>query len=94
MEKGKDVYCVLKRKNPMRYLQKLHIVNHVGDSVFTNQSERIKMGRPKGALSKPRSDIGAKRGKYNTRYEKRGKTGKENNPIKSFWSHHTMVTLS
>lgn len=48
------------------------------------------MGRPKGALSKPRADIGAKRGTYKTKYEKRGKLGKENNPIKSFWSHHTM----
>jgi hypothetical protein len=47
-------------------------------------------GRPKGVESKPRSDIGAKRGKYKVRLEKRGKTGRENNPIKSFWTHHTM----
>lgn len=46
-------------------------------------------GRPKNN-TKVRSDVGAKRGKYKTKYEKRGKLGKENNPIKSFWSHHTM----
>lgn len=46
-------------------------------------------GRPK-KNTKIRVDTGVKRGKYKTNYEKRGKTGKESNPIKSFWSFHTM----
>jgi len=54
-------------------------------------------GRPKGTPYKRRSDTGVKRTKYKTNHEKRGKVGKENNPIKSFWNHHTMdqiITMS
>ncbi len=38
----------------------------------------------------PRSDKGKRRESYTAKQELRGKTSKENNPIKSFWSFHTM----
>jgi hypothetical protein len=51
------------------------------------------VGRPKGKLSKPRSDIGAKRTNYLMKHDDTGKTVKENPALKSFWSTYKMKDI-
>jgi hypothetical protein len=68
-------------------------VNHVGDSVHIKHLRRHLVGRPKGKLSKPRSDIGAKRTSYVLKQDISGKTFKENAALKSFWSDYKMADI-
>lgn len=50
-------------------------------------------GRPKGRVSKTRSDTGTKRGNYKTKHDSTGKTFKENAALKSFWSNHKVEDI-
>lgn len=51
------------------------------------------MGRPKGKLTKPRSDVGAKRTSYVLKQDISGKTFKENAALKSFWTDYKMADI-
>lgn len=50
-------------------------------------------GSSKISNTKPRKDLGSKRGSYHRRVDNTGKTFKENAAIKSFWSNHKMQDI-
>lgn len=50
-------------------------------------------GRPKIIREKPRSDIGAKRGKYKSTLDNTGKTGKENKIMTAFWRNNKLEDM-